>query len=656
MKSFTDITRRPRFDAACGWALALISLLVKLPYLGTFLTIDEPRWIKGAGQLLLALNSGDWAQTYWHFFPGVANSWVEGAILWLLSGFQTGSTLTDFVTRQVENPQISGLAMRLAGVLITSAVMPWLYGWAKNLVGRWPALLGIALLAVDPFVVAHARLVNGDAIVALLMLGAFLALTQTLHAPSLTIRPAIIAGVLVGIGLLTKTQMLIAGPVLLMVLLTGYALRRDFGFWLKSTLVLGATVAVVFVLLWPAMWVAPVETLTKMITETFVVGDIDSTEKVTFFMGQVFEAQSPLFYPLALAFRLTPVNLIGLLAAIGWFWLEKNPARRRMMMLLAAYVALVVLFAGISPKKADRYALAVFPAIDLLAGIGLAGALGYLVRITNWRAIALAGGAALVLAQFAFIGLNYPYVLTYYNPLLGGYAAAAERVPVGRGEGLERAAAWINRQPDAATATVSPYYRNVTNAYLDGKSLGFSDDGEAQVLADYVVFYITQTQRRMPFPGLVDYFDAQTPVHVEYFNGTPYVWVYRQPTPIIKLDGRPKIVGRGRLMGYNVDPSDLAAGSVTDFNLYLLTSDPMLPANEDFAVSLLDGGGQLYGTWQSDPDNTWVADGVVVWRGQLALPPDMPPGEYRLKVALMDANIDSEVAPFAFDDEFITVE
>ena len=45
------------------------ALLVRLPYLADFLTIDEVKWVEVAGHFLVALSQGDLAQTYGHFFP-----------------------------------------------------------------------------------------------------------------------------------------------------------------------------------------------------------------------------------------------------------------------------------------------------------------------------------------------------------------------------------------------------------------------------------------------------------------------------------------------------------------------------------------------------------------------------------------------------------
>ena len=81
-KPHTAALPRTNFALAAFWALLLFAtaLAVRLPWLGGFLTIDEVKWMEGAGQFLLALNSGNLAQTYWHFFPGITITWLEALI------------------------------------------------------------------------------------------------------------------------------------------------------------------------------------------------------------------------------------------------------------------------------------------------------------------------------------------------------------------------------------------------------------------------------------------------------------------------------------------------------------------------------------------------------------------------------------------------
>jgi hypothetical protein len=643
-----------RFDLLIGVLFFFISLITKLPYLGTFLTIDEPRWIRGAGQFLLSLSSGDLAKTYWHFHPGITVTWGEAIILWLQKPLNTDVTLEEFVRFQMDHLSLLVGAMRLSTVLLTSLTLPFMYLFARPLIGLWPAVLGVGLVAVDPFWVAHSRIVNGDALAGALMVTSFLAFSLLLVKPSYKL--ALVSGIFVGLAFLTKLPSQILVPVILMVAAIGYFSDRNWKFWLKALLLCGLSSAIVFFALWPAMWVAPINTLETMFVDTFQRGAIAGREKPEFFIGEVREAQSQFFYPLALLFRLTPINMIGSALTLGLLITTKDSRLKRATLLLWLFVAAVVVFANFSPKKADRYIMSAILAVDLLAGIGWVWLIQKVTVLSSSRIRLSAATVTLIVVQLFFVVVNYPYILTYYNPLLGGYAKAAESIPVGRGEGLEQAAAWINSQPDGQFATVSPYYENVTNHYLLGTSLDWSKDGKTQVLADYVVFYITQIQRQLPRSGIVDYFQDQNPAHVVSHGDTPYIWVYRRERPLKKLAGEAAIVGRAQIVGYHQAEPKLNAGGSTDIVLYFLTHDQNLPKNEDFSVSLEDAAGNRYGQWQSAAFNQWLPSAIVEWTGQLSLPADLAPGDYRLRVSLVDTNINSEVTFFPFKDEIITIE
>ena len=412
------------------------------------------------------------------------------------------------------------------------------------------------------------------------------------------------------------------------------------------------------------MWVSPLETLTLIVEDTFDIGDIGGKDKVDFFMGQVIEKQSQLFYPVALLFRLTPVTLIGGFISLVILFRHDDKQARFASLLLWLFVIMVLVFANLSPKKADRYAMSVIISIDLLAGVGWVWLLGKLSqtklnKFTIHHSLLTIDHlliTTLIAIQLISTVTSYPYVLTYYNPLLGGYAKAAELVPVGRGEGLEQAAAWINNQPDGQNATISPYYENVTNFYLAGDSLDWSKDGKKQILADYVIFYITQTQRELPQPGVSKFFQNQDPVYSVKQGDVPYVWVYKKETPVHPLEGNAEIVGRAQIVGYQIVNGTWQPASSIQINLFFITQDQTLPDNENFRVSLVGSDGQVYGAWQTANDNQWQSDSIVGWQGTLSLPQGMLVGEYKLKVSLVNTNSDTEVAKFSFEDELITVQ
>jgi len=106
----------------------------------------------------------------------------------------------------------------------------------------------------------------------------------------------------------------------------------------------------------------------------------------------------------------------------------------------------------LASKKATRYLLPAIPTLYLLAGWGWYQ-LGQWVnkRIANKPMANKLLSRPLLIASLCLILLftlfYHPYYLTYYNPAVLGWWWAPQTILVGWGEGLDQAAAYLNRQP-----------------------------------------------------------------------------------------------------------------------------------------------------------------------------------------------------------------
>jgi 4-amino-4-deoxy-L-arabinose transferase-like glycosyltransferase len=688
----------------------LAALLPRLYALDAFLTIDEVKWAEGAAQFLLALRSGDLAQTYWHFFPGITIAWGGALTLWVrcLAAPDVGQCAQGTVEHL---PAAIGW-LRLTPVILTSLGVSGVYLLGRKLLpGKIPVVAAL-LLAFDPFFIAHSRILNGDALVAILMFLSLLAfLSYWLRvAPSNKIHPSsspgaprsavlhpslLLSAVLAGLALLTKLPAPLIGLFIACLGLTALAFdwpRRGWAAvrrWAGVIAIWGVVALAVVVLFWPALWVAPAETLRQMYVDSFEVGGVGEGHDA-FFLGQTLDDPGPWFYPYALAFRLTPAVLVGLFITIGWLFLRfgakpaRGPANAApssrpdpelvVTWVIAAFVIFIIVFANISPKKLDRYVMAVIPALIFLAAIGL-GKIGQARQsFSSVSNLLLAG---LVAFQLVSAILAAPYYLTYYNPLLGGPERAAAQVPVGWGEGLEQAARYLNNLPNAESLSVSAWYSDIFAPYSVGQRASFADDGRAQLAADYVVFYINQLQREKPYPGLINYFRANEPVFVVNIGptgrpsneaGARWVEVYQAPAAQ-SASGAPKIEGVAQLLAYKVIGNRVASSKVTEDAGNFLNNNEInvtlffrilgpLPAGSSFAATLApihNPPSKIQNpksdVWQPAPlKGEWLEGAVVEWLGMLTLPPDTPPGEYRLVVTLQDED-GSTIADFAISEK-----
>jgi hypothetical protein len=532
--------------AALAVVLAAVSLMVRLPRLNVFITPDELKWVCRSINFYRGLGDGNLAQTRQTGHPGVMTMWLGVPFMevdleqpWLEACLNP--SISDIIEEQgVARPQELGAYLfraRRSVVWFTSLCLGISMLLLARLFGLRVAGLAGVLLALDPFMVAHARLLHLDAITTHLL---FLSVLLLLMAR----RKGrwhwwALAGVAGGLAMLNKSPAMFVAPFVGLVLGLDWLLgRRPLSAQVKHLALWAAGGVGAYLLCWPAMWVQPVETLRLVLNTAFFYASNPHANS-NYFWGAPRPDPGPAFYPVALAFRLTPLSSLGLL--LGLPWLARKHARRPELWIAAGFVALYGLFMTIGQKKFDRYLLPVLPFVELIAAVGLWGAVDWLTGLGRQQRRRLVRFALTLLLAVA-VGLTglgvlarAPYYLTYYNPLLGGIRAATKVLLVGWGEGLEQAAAFLNGvqsdQPLVASSRALPDFA----PFYDGIAVHESNYDPATV--SYVVMYLNEVQRRLEPAMLERYYDVAIPVHVVQLGGVDYAWVYRNRTaePVIAL-------------------------------------------------------------------------------------------------------------------------
>ena len=162
---------------------------------GVFLSADEPLFLEHARQYFDAFAGGDLAQTVGIGYPGA-----------------TLATWTALPVSLAQTELGAYVAGRLATALLNGLLLLALFGLSRTLLGRWPALIGVALLALDPFTLGYTRLLHIAGPLALLMTLAGVSLLLWLN----TFRRGwlLLTGLFSGLALLTKSTALLLGPML----------------------------------------------------------------------------------------------------------------------------------------------------------------------------------------------------------------------------------------------------------------------------------------------------------------------------------------------------------------------------------------------------------------------------------------------------------
>ena len=673
--------------------LLLLFLAVWLPRvqgLDRFVTPDEPTWLYRSANFYRAISRGDFAGTFQREHPGVTVMWA-GALAFLqklphyaeegplqLGEGELEPWLRDHST--VEPLQLL-VAARWWMVLWIALITTAAYFPLRRLFGAPIAALAVLMVAWDPFLIALARLLHLDGLLASLTLLALLSFLAWLHGGQ-QLRYFIVSGLATGLALLTKTPAVILIPAAGLLVLVEWFRRvragegKSLGMLLAFLAWMALAIATV-VGLWPAMWVDPLNVLTSMAAGLRV--HAAGHDSLNFFLGRTTEDPGPLFYPVAYLFRSTPAALIGLVAAavLGWRrqWPLDVPTRRRSALGLVIFALLFAFAMTLGAKKFDRYISPVFIALDIVAALGLLGlvqaVLGWwqrrrsrtsrgeaapspsnLGRISVWIVV-----AALILFHGLLAFAYYPYYFTYYNPLAGGSRTAPHVLYVGWGEGLDAAADWLKQQPEAADLRVVSWYP-------DGPLSYFLDLGQKPLQiyftsylfdADYVVFYANQWQRGLPSPELVNYFLAQEPAHIVRSGGLELARIYdvrNQPPPAfvhIDTTSAADFGDRMRLAAYRLEKQTLSPGDHATVTLYLKKLADAGAAYNLLLRLVAPDGREVWrdeGWPAGEPTTGWPVDEMRYDDHQINIPDDAAPGRYKLMLSFYDPKT-AELLPLA---------
>jgi hypothetical protein len=518
----------------------LVALTARLIAHDVVITADEDNWMRRAGGFAYGLLNGQLGRTYQNGHPGVTTMWV--AMLTL--GPDRMVQFADRVHNQRLVGRVDGfwsalVDARVGFALVTAGLVTLIAALAWRLFGALVGALSGLVVGLEPFYLAISQLVHMDAILSGCMAASVLAalVTWTRGGGRGWL---LVSGVLAGLAMLSKVPavfLLAFVPALGVAFAAvehvgGSTGRRHPQLSLTLDLIVwGVAGVVTFVALWPTIWVhGPIEILGRVADFTRETGG-QPHEQGTFFWGRQTADPGPLFYPVAMAFRLAPLTAVGL-ALLVLFWRRLPAAYRRPSLALVAYCLAFLLMMTLGAKKLDRYVLPIFPALGVLAALGLAVSFR---KLNDWMASAPSSSGpwrgtavALVVALAVWPAAStFPYYLSYYNPLLGGGAAAARTVMVGNGEGLDEVAAWLNAEPGAADLWVVSHSFDILQPLIVASGEPLRDRVPSN--ADYVVLYRFQIQIGHSPRVLAEYLDGHRPEHVVWINGVEYARIYRGP-------------------------------------------------------------------------------------------------------------------------------
>lgn len=644
--------------------LILAALIPRVAYLNDFYTTDEAYfWQQRVARFSAAIAMQDWAATNQTGHPGVTTMWLGSLGRWFAE------------QADVPDPMPGAGAAYLAYLRLPLAIVNALavgigYLLLRRLLRPATALLAGMLWALAPFLIAHSRLLHLDALLtSFTTLSLLLLLVATRPEEAIRNRlPALIgAGVCAGLALLTKAPALILLPMAALILCDaawratatdgtpfkparlihiGRESSVRFGIWLAVALI---TVAA----LWPAMWVDPVGAVRSVLQE--VTGNAAQPHNAgNFFRGQPVADPGAMFYITVLRYRIEPATFVGLsaLALISLHQrtrrrsvahtapLAQSPAQaeeRRMMLVMLAFVGVFALSISLLAKKFDRYLLPTWPALQILAALGLTACYDWWQTSAEQRAqwahalfssLAVVWlGVSLALPPFSYA----PYYLAYYNPILGGGVAAQNVLLVGWGEGMDQVGRWLSTRPDLARGPVLSWLPNTLAPFIPANVAVYDlDYAHLQEPAGYAVVY-TSVAVRDSQSGAEAFAQQTPPLTTIRIRGITYATIHQLPRPFTQAVGA--VFGELHLRGFSrsvadqtltLTPSwDVREARPADVYSFVHVLDPSGRQIAQFDTRLDDG---LYPGWQT---------GQQFGTPQpIGLPSDVPAGRYRVTLGL----------------------
>jgi hypothetical protein len=511
-----------------------VSAVLRLAAVDRPLNIDEALWIRRGGAFTAALARGDLFATYTRPHPGVTTMWLIGLSdvgKCVVVGEGSWESCAQRLADDPLPPLAAYVVPRCVQAVPTSALLALMAFLSVQWLGFWPAALGCGLLALEPFFLGYQRFITTDALAT--DLAALAALWFLLYLREGNSRRLAFSGLAFGLAIATKLPtVLLAVPLLISLVVVerggwpGFPARGFRRRALELTVWAAVGMAAV-VAIWPVLWVRPIGLLHQL------QADLWSETQANAFRS---DDTGWAFYARVMAWRFTPLTQAGALICVStllWPAGRRRQIRRAELEALAGLVLVpVVLLRCAGESGVDRYLLPVVPFLALLAGAGWDLVRDRLAARWPRPSAAVLVPAAVAVGQLAMLLPHLPEGITFYNPLLGGPAAAGHALAIGQGEGLERAAWYLNTESGAAAHVAAvPGFASALAPYFRGRTIEVSPASRDEwVAADRVVLYIRQTQTGWPDPTLVAYVASQQRrLYTVRLHGLDYARVYAGP-------------------------------------------------------------------------------------------------------------------------------
>jgi hypothetical protein len=390
-----------------NWKYILIILVISLlPRILNFTTDsinpDGVNWHYRSEQFVVGLKTFDFAKTYQHYHPGVILMWLVGPSVEIAKQI-VGESVYDNNNFYIFHFAAKFILL-VAHLFLSLVIFYLLHRISQN---KYLAAGTVLLLNLEPFFVGNARLIHLDVLLTYFM---FITLClMYLFLKEQKWKFLIVSFVFASLCVLTKS----IGIGIVLYCLGGvlfFAPKYKF----KSFVIGLAVFVIAFIMLFPSMWVQPIQTISEIVSEAERVGVRKGHGQII--LGEYTRDGGIAFYFLVLLIKFTPFILFGFFGHL--FKLIKNvklsdfktPTFEQLLLVFYLGYFIVML---VPSKKIDRYLL---PLLPLFAYYSLLFYYDLYQKFERSRYYILAGFIAFIV--FPLLTLS-PYYFTYttiYGP------------------------------------------------------------------------------------------------------------------------------------------------------------------------------------------------------------------------------------------------
>jgi 4-amino-4-deoxy-L-arabinose transferase-like glycosyltransferase len=425
--------------------LIFISFFYKLGYEN--INVDQFLWYDRTEKFFKALSEGKFASTYQQYHPGVTLMYLIGLGRLVYQKF-TGD-YSSWADITYENFGTYNFYTKLFVVIFCLLIIFYsafvIYKITSS--GKM-SLAFLFFLFLESYYVGLIRNLHMDGILSVLIFSSVL--SYYYGCTSKSSKYVIFSGILSGLGLLTKSPSIFILPFCGIIFLSLFIKRKEDRKWLVQKTVIWLLLAIlVFFALFPAMWVAPLDTLRRIIYDGVLDTGVSGGFNHYINDVRIRDPGFP-FYFLVLKYRLTPILQFLIILFIVYILLtfllgtfrKRHPDREKILdIILFSFIFVLIYLAAFIAlkKKTDRYMSPIYPFLVFIAAYGFCKFIDLMRRREKkiYYVILKILFSAGVLVGSAYYVWNIstikPYFMAYYNPLWGGIKKAKDEIYLNQG-------------------------------------------------------------------------------------------------------------------------------------------------------------------------------------------------------------------------------